>query len=78
MNLFGGDVQKLLGILVFVLVYAGIVTYIFTGLDDAAAATGADPSQASFNTITKIGIALLPLAIVFGGAVASRSRRRRR
>jgi len=75
------SVDSLIGMLVFLLIFAAVVGLIFTGLDDAANATGADASFAQMNTVTKLLIGLIPLGLVLGGGILggrAYARRRRR
>lgn len=66
------DVDSLINILIVLMVFGAIAGLIFTQLDDAANATGADASMASLNTIAKVLLGLIPVFLVLAAVRAKR------
>lgn len=64
------SVDSLINILIVLMVFGAVVGLIFTQLDDAANATGADASMADLNTIAKVLIGLIPVFLVLAAVRA--------
>lgn len=64
------NVDSLINILIVLMVFGAVVGLIFTQLDDAANATGADASMADLNTIAKVLIGLIPVFLVLAAVKA--------
>jgi hypothetical protein len=58
------DVDSLINILIVLMVFGAVIGLIFTQLDNAANATGADASMADLNTISKVLLGLIPVFLV--------------